>query len=274
MSELNQALKNHYLKEGLYEDILERLKNQNINLTEVTRSDLSGVDEFHVRGAQVSRELARTTNLEGKTVLDVGCGLGGPCRFLADEYNCITTGIDLSDAYVRTATLLSKLVGLENKTNFVQGDASCLPFDDESFDAVWTQHVQMNIPDKDTFYSEIYRVLKPNGYLLYYDIFSTGTQKVSYPMPWAGKEEHSFLVSNLQMEELVKSLGFSELDKQDQTPAGIAFFKDFIAKLGLSGPPKLGLNVLMGESTKPKLFNLYTHLDKGVLMLQSGVFIK
>jgi cyclopropane fatty-acyl-phospholipid synthase-like methyltransferase len=43
----------------------------------VKRSDISGADEFHVRGAAVSKELAESINLEGATVLDVGCGLGG-----------------------------------------------------------------------------------------------------------------------------------------------------------------------------------------------------
>mgnify|MGYP000689953118 FL=1 len=167
MGSVNKSIEKHYLKEGLYEDIVNRLKEQNISLNNVKRSDIAGADEFHVRGASVSKELANSININGLNVLDVGCGLGGPCRMLAEEYNCKTTGIDLSNEYIRTANKLSKLVNLNDKTTFVQGDATELPFKDKTFDVVWTQHVQMNIPDKKKFYSEINRVLKKGGYFLF-----------------------------------------------------------------------------------------------------------
>ena len=126
MENLNKKIENHYLKEELYEDIVNRLKEQDIDLNDVKRSDIAGADEFHVRGAAVSKELAESITLEGATVLDVGCGLGGPCRMLAEEYNCQATGIDLSNEYIRTAKELSKLVKLGSKTSFIQGDATSL----------------------------------------------------------------------------------------------------------------------------------------------------
>lgn len=46
-----------------------------------------------------------------------------------------------------------------------------MPFEDGSFDIVWTQHASMNIADKEKLYSEIYSVLKPMGRLVIYDIF-------------------------------------------------------------------------------------------------------
>ena len=69
---INTHIKNHYTKAQLFEDILERLKLQGIEPGSITRSDLSGVDEFHVRGAEVSREITKEINLNGSRVLDVG----------------------------------------------------------------------------------------------------------------------------------------------------------------------------------------------------------
>jgi ubiquinone/menaquinone biosynthesis C-methylase UbiE len=274
MNNLNQQLEHHYLKEGLFEDIISRLKEQDINLDSVKRSDIAGADEFHVRGAVVSKELAQTFNHNGLRVLDVGCGLGGPCRMLADEHNCITTGIDLSTEYIRTAKELSKLVRLDDKTTFIQGDATNLPFEDNSFDVVWTQHVQMNIPDKQKFYSEINRVLKVGGSFLYYDILRKDEGEVSYPMPWASAPELSFLFKENEMENILEKLGFTKEQSTDQTKLGVQFFIALVAKLKEFGPPKMGLNVLMGETTKPKLMNLLTHLQSGELELRSGVFRK
>lgn len=272
MDSINKSIENHYLKEGLYEDIINRLKQQNIALDNVKRSDIAGADEFHVRGATVSKELANSINLNGLNVLDVGCGLGGPCRMLADEYNCQTTGIDLSNEYIRTATKLSELVNLSDTTTFVQGDATELPFNDNSFDVVWTQHVQMNIPNKIKFYFEINRVLKTGGYFLFYDILKKGNGEVEYPMPWASRADHSFLFKAEEMDRLLNELGLTKQQSTNQTQAGINFFDALITKAKESGPPKMGLNVLMGDSTKPKLMNLLTHLKSGVLELKSGVY--
>jgi len=274
MENLNQNIENHYLKEELYEDILNRLKEQDIDVNEVKRSDIAGADEFHVRGAAVSKELAESINLEGATVLDVGCGLGGPCRMLADEYNCQATGIDLSNEYIRTAKELSKLVRLDSKTSFVQGDATSLPFDDNTFDVVWTQHVQMNIPDKEKLYSEISRVLKPGGHFLYYDILKKADGEVNYPMPWASTPDMSFLFKETDMNVFLTQFGLTREQSNDQTQAGIDFFNTLVAKLKEFGPPKMGLNVLMGETTKPKLMNLLGHLKSGELELKSGVYKK
>ena len=274
MDNLNQNIEKHYLKEGLYEDIINRLKEQNIALDNVKRSDIAGADEFHVRGATVSRELANSIELNGLHVLDVGCGLGGPCRMLADEYDCKTTGIDLSAEYIRTANKLSQLVNLDKKTAFSQGDATNLPFEDDTFDVVWTQHVQMNIPDKKKFYSEINRVLKTGGHFLYYDILRKGDGAINYPMPWASNVEQSFLFKAKEMDEFLKELGFTKEQSTNQTYAGIQFFDALVARLKEFGPPKMGLNVLMGETTKPKLMNLLTHLKTGELELKSGVYQK
>lgn len=274
MENLNQSIENHYLKEGLFEDIVNRLKEQDIDLSQVKRSDISGADEFHVRGAVVSKELANSINLNGALVLDIGCGLGGPCRMLADEYNCQATGIDLSNEYIRTAKELSKLVKLDSKTTFVQGDATSLPFDDNSFDVIWTQHVQMNIPDKEKFYSEISRVLKSGGHFLYYDILQKEDGEINYPMPWASTSDLSFLFKEVEMDIFLNQFGLTKEQSTNQTQAGVDFFNILVAKLKEFGPPKMGLNVLMGETTKPKLMNLLTHLKNGELELKSGVYKK
>jgi len=274
MDALNQSIEAHYLKENLYGEILNRLEEKGVDLNHVQRSDIAGVDEFHVRGAAVSKELASTLPLKGLKVLDMGSGLGGPCRLLADEYDCHATGIDLSTEFVHTANALSKLVGLSQKTHFVQGSATELPFEDNSFDVVWTQHVQMNIPDKQKFYSEAYRVLRPGGHFLYYDIFRKSDGDVTYPMPWAAHEGLSFLFKGEEMAKIMAELGFTLKSKTDQTEAGIEFFTTLLARIKAYGPPTLGLNVLMGESTKPKLTNLLEHFQKGVLLLESGVYQK
>ncbi|MEM1338247.1 MAG: class I SAM-dependent methyltransferase [Bacteroidota bacterium] len=272
MGKFSQQVQDHYHRSNLYEDILNLLKTAGIDLNQVKRSDISTVDEFHVRGAEVSQELAATVDLYQKEVLDVGCGIGGPARMLADVYDCQVTGIDLSEAFIRTAEKLSALVGLGNKTRFINANATQLPFDANTFEVVWTQHVQMNIQEKERFYSEIRRVLLKEGIFLYYDIFKKGSGAIPYPMPWAENSEISFLAEVGTIEVLLKKLGFKRIQSKDQTEAGIAFFETLLNKLQKFGPPQLGLNLVMGTTTQTKIGNLLEALRSEGLMLQSGVY--
>jgi len=264
----------HYHREGLYEAILRQLQKSGVDLASVTRQDLAPVDEFHVRGAAVTKELSGTVDLHGKTLLNIGCGLGGPCRFLAAEYDCQVTGIDLSPEFIRTARALTELVGLDERITFLEASATDLPFPDAHFDVTWTQHVQMNVADKQRFYSEMSRVLRPGGHFLYYDIFYSGTGSVTYPMPWATDASQSYLSQATEVHALLAELGFRQKSIRDQTQAGIAFFEKVLQRLAADGPPPLGLHLIMGASTQQKLGNLLAHLRDGTLVLESGVVIK
>jgi SAM-dependent methyltransferase len=271
---INTYIKNHYNKAQLFEEIIERLMMQGINPNKISRSDLSGVDEFHVRGAEVSREIAREINLSKARVLDVGCGIGGPARMIADEFNCNVTGIDMSHEFILAARQLSELVGLRDKTQFLQGDALELPFEDGSFDVVWTQHVQMNISDKARFYSEIARVLTENGMFIYYDIFRKNSADVDYPVPWANDPSISFLGSILNMETILKNLGFTKVQTSNQTDRAIEFFSGMFERNNKSGPKKPGLDILMGDSTPEKFGNVLKGLKENKIVIQSGVYKK
>ena len=274
MEALNTLIENQYFTPGLYEDIIRRLEEQEVNLSNVSRGDIAGVDEIHVRGAEVSQELASEIKLDDLRVLDVGCGLGGPSRMLADEYNCQVTGIDLSHEYIRTAKGLSELVGLQDKTDFIRSNALELPFENGSFDVVWTQHVQMNIRHKLKFYSEIERVLAEQGTFIYYDIFRTESGEVNYPVPWADDASMSFLGTTSNMDDILEKLCFKNLHTSDQTDKGIIFLQDLFEKMKVNGPPLLGLNVLMGSSTKEKLVNILFGLEEKQIVLQSGIYKK
>jgi ubiquinone/menaquinone biosynthesis C-methylase UbiE len=274
MDALHTLIENQYHTPGLYEDILKRLEEQEVNLSNVSRGDIAGVDEIHVRGAEVSQELASEIKLDDLRVLDVGCGIGGPSRMLAAEYNCQVTGIDLSHEYIRTAKGLSELLGLQDKTDFIRSNALELPFENGSFDVVWTQHVQMNIRHKLKFYSEIERVLTEQGTFIYYDIFRTESGKVSYPVPWADDASTSFLGTTSNMDDILERLCFKNLLTTDQSYKGITFLQDLFEKLKMNGPPTLGLNVLMGASTREKLVNILLGLEDEQIVLQSGIYKK
>ena len=88
-----------------------------------------GEDQLHVRGAEATVELAELAALrEGERVLDVGAGLGGPARFLAERFGVDVTGVDVTAAFVERAKALARDAGLADRVRFVRADATSLPF--------------------------------------------------------------------------------------------------------------------------------------------------
>jgi sarcosine/dimethylglycine N-methyltransferase len=99
-----QKINRQYGGVGILDAILRALSGMGKDLNQLWPKDLAPVDEFHVRGREATVELAHLAGLgPGIRVLDVGCGLGGSVKYLADEHHCRATGIDLTREYVETA---------------------------------------------------------------------------------------------------------------------------------------------------------------------------
>ena len=146
----NQVARHYSENVGLADAISEKLRSIGKDVTQLTTADLAVVDEFHIRGRKATLELGEKMKLDAKSrALDIGSGLGGPARTLAETYGCRVTGIDLTQPFCEAATAMSDWVGLGSGVIFKQGDATNLPFEDGTFDAAMTIHVAMNIAAKD-----------------------------------------------------------------------------------------------------------------------------
>lgn len=111
-------------------------------------------------------ELIGDSPIDGKRVLDVGCGRGGTVFTLKNFFKpASVTGLDLSS----TAIEFDKKAHGDDRTFFHEGDAENLPFVNESFDVVTNIESSHSYPNIHRFYSEVYRVLTPGGYFLYTD---------------------------------------------------------------------------------------------------------
>ena len=265
---VNEAIQTHYTRADLGDVILAALEKAGKNISCLTPEDLAPIDQFHIRGRKATLELARAAGLDATMrVLDVGSGVGGTSRCLAKEFGCRVTGIDLTDEYCRAATMLTARTGLADLVDFRQGDATELPFDDQTFDVVWTEHVAMNIPDKTRLYREMHRVLKPGGTLAIYDVLAGPGGPVLFPVPWARTPDTSFLVQPDELRKLLEEAGFTVTDWMDTTETARSWFVALAEKIRTEGLPPLGFHVLLGPDFKEMAQNQGRNLQEGRIVL-------
>jgi ubiquinone/menaquinone biosynthesis C-methylase UbiE len=230
--------------------------------TEQIRARLP-VDEFHLRGRGATLALADAMGVNaGMAVLDIGSGLGGTARTLAEVYGCSVTGIDLTPSFCEAAGELSRWTALDDRTTFRVGDACALPFDDDSFDAAITVHAVMNIADKAAVYREARRVLRRGGMFTAYDVLQGEGGDVLFPVPWARDPSISHLATPSEMRELLAAAGFELLDEVDSTEESLAWFQQLSARIAENGPPPVSFGVFLGTTFSEMAANQVANLSE------------
>ena len=255
----------HYAHGGLLARLDAALRADGVDPAHPGIEGLAPYDQFHGRGIEATKELADLMPARAADrVLDLGSGIGGPARYVATRHGCRVTGIDLTLEFGDVARDLTRRLDLQDRVDFVTGDALAMPFPDASFDGAYSMNVSMNIAGKDALYREIHRVLEPGGWLLLSELAQGEGGEVEYPTPWAMSAETSFLSTAQQTRRGLEEAGY-EIVRFDSSLSQALDFAARSRALVESGgkPPHRAMMLIHGELAAAAMRNTSRGLNAG-----------
>ncbi|MCS6782538.1 MAG: methyltransferase domain-containing protein [Gloeomargarita sp. SKYBB_i_bin120] len=128
----------------------------------LTLADLRGLDHYHYCGTSaIDHAIERLGITAQSHVLDIGAGVGGTARYLAERVGCQVTGLELQPCLCQMAVELTERTGLADRVRFLQGDV--LQGVPGQYDAWLSLLVFLHIPDRHRLFAQCAAVLKPGG---------------------------------------------------------------------------------------------------------------
>jgi tocopherol O-methyltransferase len=193
---------------------------------------------------------------EAKTILDVGCGVGGSARFLARRYGAEVLGVTLSAVQVERARRMTAKAGLSDQVHFRVQDMLTVSPDDGPFDLVWSMESAEHIRDKKALLQLFWEVLEPGGQF----VMATWCHRNTPPALSNSDQRLLDRVCELyhlppwisvnEFERIAADIGFLDIKTADWSDAVAPFWKAVIQSAlswkSISGLLKSGLGTIKG----------------------------
>ncbi len=216
---------------------------------------------------EVDRVLEKVT-IQGKTGLDIGCGAGGVTLHLVRHHGAAhVTGFDVEGPVVEAARAMAARHGLSDRLTFVRDDPGRLPFDNHSFDFVFSKDAILHVPEKRSLFKDIWRVLKPGAFFAASDwLIGHDDEPSDLMKAYVAAEGLSFhMASPALYRQALEAAGFAEVETRDRNAWYREEAQREIERLGGSMRKKIA--AVAGEAYLEKNIRTWTAMK---LVLDTG----
>lgn len=259
----SKSISEHWGTGDVYARIMKAMEAASISPDAVTVEQLAPLDHFHARGFPATVELADALPIQpGHHIVDIGCGIGGPARYLAQRFGCRISGVDITQPFVEAANRLTTLLKMERQVEIELGDGQHLPYGEAMFDGAYTQHVTMNIADRALFFGEAFRVLRPGAFFAVTEHGLGPEGSPHYPVPWSEDGSGSYLVRPADTVTYLNEVGFVDVKLEDTGAKYLQGYRRAIELAAQGALPPLGVHVLMGQMAPEKTRNAARNIEE------------
>jgi len=204
-------------------------------------------------GMEEVAKIVEGIDMRGKEVLDIGVGIGGPACLLVTEHGAgRVTGIDVEEPVLKEAQATVSSQNLQNQIDLQFVTPGPLPFDDATFDIVFSKDSIIHIADKQSLFSEVYRVLKPGGWVVMSDWYCSEEPFTEEMSNWMETTGLNLAMKPIHNDgSLLGESGFSDTAILDRNE----WFTDFSRKLvdQMCGPGYSQMVATMGQEAADDL---------------------
>tara|TARA_B100000886_G_scaffold109746_1_gene73505 strand:- start:72 stop:896 length:825 start_codon:yes stop_codon:yes gene_type:complete len=252
----SSELENFWTRGDIHSRINKAMSQAGLNDKKLEIEDLFPIDQYHARGIAATVDLGKRMPIQkNQNIIDIGCGLGGPARYFAKQFQCYITGIDITPSFVEIGNKFNKLTSMSNSVSLQVGDGENLNFENETFDGGYSQHVTMNIKNRKKFFLEAYRVLKKGTFFAFSEHGLGPERNPIFPLPWADTSEMSFLLSPESTISILKEIGFYDIQIIETSEKYILGYEKMINNKPKKIEPILGIHVIGGTTMKQRSIN-------------------
>lgn len=175
-------------------------------------------DQLHYHGIDAVRAAAGLVGLgRSSRVLEIGSGLGGPARYLAQTVGCHVTALELQADLHELALDLTRRCNLTKRVTHVRGDALTHPLEVGGFDAAVSWLAIHHIPDRPQLLERLAHAIRPGGHIYIEDLV---IREASAREDFLRMKKTLYGITLTDTDAYVQDLddaGFDEIDVSDMT---------------------------------------------------------
>ena len=189
-------------------------------------SELSSFDQLHYHGTEAIDYAIEKFDINEKSkVLEIGSGIGGPSRYIAQKTGASVTALELQNDHHKVGMELTKRCGLDNNVEHICGDFLTYDFKDNRYDTIVSWLALYHIPEREKLLDICFKILKSNGNFFAEDFAYHKTFSIEESQELSTDFFANYIVSYAGYASDLNRKGFVGIEKDDMTKSWSEFTK-------------------------------------------------